>query len=69
MAKARNKKRLMDEDRPRRAQLWWTFGVAVVLAMMAMSQSSPRLQAQSERIPAQWTPSKALPDSGYRFKQ
>lgn len=53
MARAARKKRQMDEEKSRQAQLWWTFGVAVVFAVLALRQTAPQAQALTERIPAQ----------------
>ncbi len=55
MKNPHRKKRLMDEERTRQAQLWWTFGVGLVLAVMALYQASPPVEARSERGPAQLT--------------
>jgi hypothetical protein len=43
----------MDEDRTRQAQVWWTLGVGIVLAVMALQQASPPVEARSLRGPAQ----------------
>jgi hypothetical protein len=71
MVKGRYKKRVMDEDRTRQAQMWWTFGVGLVLAVMALFQSTPRVEARTERGPAQLSAPRdtaALPAKAYRFK-
>ncbi len=62
----------MDEDRTRQAQVWWTLGVGVVLAVMALQQSSPPVEARSVRGPAQLTadplPRDPLQRHSARFK-
>lgn len=76
MKNANRKKRLMDEEKTRQAQLWWTFGVGLVLALMALYQAAPPVEARTERGPAQLTAprsvlqkSQGLPLGSSRFTQ
>ena len=63
----------MDEEKSRQAQLWWTFGVALVFAALALYQASPRVEARYERGPAQLSAPqsvpKTLPDANSQFRQ
>ena len=68
MGKTGRKKRLMDEDRTRQAQVWWSLGVALVLAVMALQQATPPVEARSIRGPAQLTSQQPLQRHSARFK-
>ena len=68
MGRAGRKKRAMDEEKSRQAQLWWTFGVALVFAVLALYQASPRVEARYDREPAQLSAPKALPENSVQFR-
>lgn len=55
----------MDEEHGRQAQLWWMFGVGMLLLMSAYYQNNRPAELASERAPAQLGPalSSALPYS------
>jgi len=56
----------MDADNGRQAQLWWMFGVGLLLLVSAYYQKSRPLLAHSERGPAQVVPTESaggLPSS------
>ena len=56
----------MDADNGRQAQLWWMFGVGLLLLVSAYYQKSRPLLAHSERSPARIAPAEApggLPSS------
>ncbi|MFN7684791.1 MAG: hypothetical protein ACK5QT_05205 [Oligoflexia bacterium] len=67
MAKTRHTKRLLDEEKNRQAQLWWTFGVGLVLALMALSQSAP--SSSTQRTPAESSSAATLQADSARFRQ
>jgi hypothetical protein len=53
----------MDEEHGRQAQLWWMFGVGMLLFLSATYQNNRPAEIHSERAPAQLVPasSNALP--------
>lgn len=65
-----SRRRAMDAEQGRHAQLWWMFGVGAVLLLSAIYQNTRPVQARSERGPAQIRPvsSASLPNSRPQFK-
>lgn len=55
----------MDEEHGRQAQLWWMFGVGMLLLLSAFYQDNRPAELASERAPAQLIPASlsALPYS------
>ena len=47
------RRRSMDEEHGRQAQLWWMFGVGMLLLASAYYQNNRPLEMPSERSPAQ----------------
>ena len=64
------KRRAMDEEHGRMAQLWWMFGVGMLLLVSAYYQNNRSPEYPSERSPAQLKPASAsrLPYSSPQTK-